>query len=1604
MDKDSGDIDFSGLLDKVSKSGRPMSSGSAGQDDLLKSLEGLTLDLPDGKSPDESTDEELDSLLSDFGYGGKPSQGKQQASPSKSTPSASAVQRPSARASKSPPASADDLGLDELLGSSSASLPRLDSFSDLPPAMKKPSTIPPADADVDLPPLKPGVRPDAKRTSRPVAVKPADADVDLPPLKPGIAAGVASRPATSVDPQSGRGARRPVESHVAASKASEADALGALGVELPIRKAGPESGSISQPPAVQAAEPDDLPPLKRSASVSDRSGTVGRQDGPSRGAPAPGAAEKVDAEDLATDVRPADRSGVRTGTATSSSSLELDDLFPEESVKKPSVGEVAVGPKGTSGSGSIMDELEDLFSAPKPAAPPRRAGEGAAKKRSDVDMDDLFPKDKTPRAPAGPSGSAKIDTPGELDDFLTELAGGKPDKASQKPASSSSRAAANDDLLDELGLPKPQQGAARARSVKGSPVKRSDEDQSLDAFLAELEGKENLEVSLEPRIPEAKGQGTAQVPVPDFGKDQSLEDFLSEITGEAPPKESGSVAAPAGAEAPKEDGKDLDLPDLSLLDKPRESIDSDQAPVASVESAAPSVQDSETSLGVPSIPTSLAELPLGESQSGMTEPREAPTTPFVSAGQPTAFVQALTEDLTCELIVKQIDAARNEDRKYQLVQRLCQQLDSRTVPDLLRLLSDSNAEIRECVVEALGNLGDSRATPHLLKALTVESQNMRYLCAEALGKIGDETSLTSLVGLLDEPDENMKYCAAEALGRIGSEKAVVALISLSNYADKDLRYCIAEALGRIRSARGLEPLVKFLRDPDTEVRLQAVRALGEIRDPSAAGPLLSLMEDATSELLLATVRALGQIGSKQAVGRLLELLHARDETLCEEAIGALGAIRDPVAVAPILDKLRVIQIVRTQRRAIEALGNLGDERAVGALIDLLRLGKESLKLPLVQALGAIRVSSGLKALEELASDADVQIRRCAVVGIGNIEDPSGIPTLMRLSRDPDEGVRREVAQALGHIASEDGIPVLLELLKDADSTVSDASVSALSGLGDAAVQPLVTVIPEVSERVLKKVVQGLGNLGDIRAINPLLALMETASSDVRPLIAQALVHIDDRICSSDTVHYMMKQSYAALRLSMVKQLGNFRFPHAIDIALKVLEETFTDADREMFALYPRPEFLILAQEAVVGVCRSVAELLGTLNLPGSVTSIQARFESAGKTTRRWLIFSLGHIHGEESITALIELLRREDLESEVEEIGRALKRIPLKTVVERLISSLSNATPSTRRRTVRVLGVQEDVRALARLSDLLADPDEGVRLAAVAGLGRIGSSAAVSALTRSVDDVSERVRRRAVEVLAAMADERTLPVLSKALVDRSSDVRQAAALALGAVKSPDKVPALIKGLSDSHEDVRLKVVETLSTPLDPRALEPLVGMLRDVSPHVRQATVRALGKTTDPAVVVPLLGAMSDRDLWVKTESRKTLLSGTEEWSADLIRALALPSEEVQGRTVEILSESRSVRTTNGLLEALGHRNKIMRANAAVVLGNLTEKRAVVPLIGLLDDRDYEVREKAALALGSIGDIAATAALRHAQKDPNKDVRVAAVEALRQIMQMNDIA
>lgn len=135
-----------------------------------------------------------------------------------------------------------------------------------------------------------------------------------------------------------------------------------------------------------------------------------------------------------------------------------------------------------------------------------------------------------------------------------------------------------------------------------------------------------------------------------------------------------------------------------------------------------------------------------------------------------------------------------------------------------------------------------------------------------------------------------------------------------------------------------------------------------------------------------------------------------------EAAKALSRSRDPRALAPLLAVLADAN--RDVRwAAIEALGDLGDRRAVPALVEYLkrpeayRWGKRLA----ASALGAIGDPAALEPLLGLLADEDPFVRRAAAMALLRLGDPGAlqkVAALVKAGTDETLGsVRRELARA-----------------------------------------------------------------------------------------------------------------------------------------------------------------------------------------------------------------------------------------------------------------------------------------------------------------------------------------------------------------------------------------------------------------------------------------------------------------------------------------------------------------------------------------------------------------------------------------------------------------
>ena len=160
---------------------------------------------------------------------------------------------------------------------------------------------------------------------------------------------------------------------------------------------------------------------------------------------------------------------------------------------------------------------------------------------------------------------------------------------------------------------------------------------------------------------------------------------------------------------------------------------------------------------------------------------------------------------------------------------------------------------------------------------------------------------------------------------------------------------------------------------------------------------------------------LGEMGDERAIPALITALRDSEWNVREAAQGSLAQIGSP-AVEPLIKALREYQ-VRTF--VIEILGKIKDERVLDPLMAQLR--NEEFKDAATKAL----VEVGLPAVGRLM----------AVITLGEIGIPEAVEPLIEATKDEDWSVRIAAIAALDSIGDERGKPAIKALVKDTDFAV-----------------------------------------------------------------------------------------------------------------------------------------------------------------------------------------------------------------------------------------------------------------------------------------------------------------------------------------------------------------------------------------------------------------------------------------------------------------------------------------------------------------------------------------------------------------------------------------
>jgi len=238
-----------------------------------------------------------------------------------------------------------------------------------------------------------------------------------------------------------------------------------------------------------------------------------------------------------------------------------------------------------------------------------------------------------------------------------------------------------------------------------------------------------------------------------------------------------------------------------------------------------------------------------------------------------------------------------------------------------------------------------------------------------------------------------------------------------------LRILMIEGLGASREPAVTSPLVNFLMDKSESERIRVNVAdwLGRIKDTTATTALIGTMEDKSnpSEIRATAAWAIFSIRDKRAIAPLLEIVQTEsDEKVRRAAIAALGsnayAFKD-TSVTPIIIKVVSEEKSSSVRmmgfECLGTIGSLGDNRAVSALVDVLKT--EGPNYYIIKALGISKSYKAKQVLKELLSHKDESVRFEAVKALLVTEDKSVIPEVEKsVSEFKNEGFKRVISNSL----------------------------------------------------------------------------------------------------------------------------------------------------------------------------------------------------------------------------------------------------------------------------------------------------------------------------------------------------------------------------------------------------------------------------------------------------------------------------------------------------------------------------------------------------------------------------------------------------------------
>lgn len=329
---------------------------------------------------------------------------------------------------------------------------------------------------------------------------------------------------------------------------------------------------------------------------------------------------------------------------------------------------------------------------------------------------------------------------------------------------------------------------------------------------------------------------------------------------------------------------------------------------------------------------------------------------------------------------------------------------------------------------------------------------------------------------------------------------------------------------------------------------------------------------------------------------------------------------------------------------------------------------------------------------------------------------AAVEPLITALRDEDDAVREQVVEALGAVGDPRAADALIPLLHDSSREVRQQTADTLSVFGDIrAVGPLVGVLSDKDGAVRLQAAEALERLGWKPQDDQQRALRAVALSNWEEAIALGSIAVGPLV-------FAFRNSGWVMQYPVIEGLGSIGDVGAVELLVEALRDCDRGVRRRAAKALARigtgavDALVVTLKSHDWELRRQAAEVLGVIGDSRAVHSLVAALGDSDMGVRWHVIEALGKI-GPGAVQPLVSILGVSDngvrwwAAAALEKVGGR--------AVESLIRALGDGSWELRQQAAEVLGALGDRRALKPLVAALGDPNNGVRGRAAVALEKL---------------------------------------------------------------------------------------------------------------------------------------------------------------------------------------------------------------------------------------------------------------------------------------------